>query len=107
MEKRRLAGGGNEKGARQTLMKRLFVFGTLIAALVIGLASGILIPGTGGQSDAGQYRGGARLAVDKNLIDFGTVRYGQFVEARFHLKNVGDQPLRLPASPPIEVVEGC
>jgi hypothetical protein len=88
-------------------MKRLFVFGTLSAALVIGLAGGILIPGTGGQSDAGQYRGGARLSVDKDLIDFGVVRYGQFVEARFRLKNVGDQLLRLPSSPPIEVVEGC
>jgi hypothetical protein len=88
-------------------MKRLFVFGTLSAALVIGLASGILIPGTGGQSDAGQYRGGARLSVDKDLIDFGVVRYDQFVEARFRLKNVGGQLLHLPSSPLIEVVEGC
>ena len=88
-------------------MKRLFVFSALIAAFVIALASRILVPGTLGQSDAGQYRGGARLAVDKDLIDFGAVRFGKYVEARFRLKNVGDQPLRLPSSPPIEVVEGC
>jgi hypothetical protein len=45
--------------------------------------------------------------MDKDLIDFGAVRYNQFVEARFQLRNVGDQPLQLPASPPVEVVEGC
>ena len=53
------------------------------------------------------HRAGPRLAVDRELIDFGAVRYNQFVEARFRLKNVGDQPLRLPASPPLEVAEGC
>jgi hypothetical protein len=45
--------------------------------------------------------------IDPEFIDFGAVRYNQFVEARFRLTNVGDQPLRLPASPPVEVVEGC
>lgn len=107
MGKQRSAVRQHAKGVRRPFATRLFMFSALAAALVIGVAGGILMSGTGGQSQAGQNVGGARLAVDKELIDFGAVRYNQFVEARFQLKNVGDQPLRLPASPPVEVVEGC
>jgi len=107
MKKQEPAGGGHEEPVRRTVVGRLLPLGVLGMALVMGLAAWALIPGLGGQSDAGQYRGGARLAVDTDLIDFGTMRYGQFVEARFRLKNVGDQLLRLPASPPIDVLEGC
>ncbi len=53
------------------------------------------------------FRGGARLAVDTELIDLGTQPYNRVVEARFQLKNIGDHPLQLPPSPPVEVVEGC
>jgi hypothetical protein len=67
----------------------------------------MLLPRDASTGQAEQFRGGPRLAVDKDLIDFGAVRYNQFVEARFQLRNVGDQPLQLPASPPVEVVEGC
>jgi hypothetical protein len=61
----------------------------------------------GATGEPAPLRTGPRLTVDRELIDFGAVRYNQFVEARFRLKNVGDQPLRLPASPPLEVAEGC
>jgi hypothetical protein len=71
------------------------------------MGMGTLLPREAATGQAAQFRGGPRLAVDKDLIDFGAVRYNQFVEARFQLKNVGDQPLQLPASPPVEVVEGC
>jgi hypothetical protein len=98
---------GREKEARRPLPGRPLLFGIVGLAVLMGVAIWAALPGPRGQSDAAQHRGGARLAVDKDLIDFGSVRYGQFVEARFRLKNVGDQPLRLPASPPIEVVEGC
>jgi|MudIll2142460700_1097286.scaffolds.fasta_scaffold103973_3 hypothetical protein len=56
---------------------------------------------------AAEFRGGARLAVDKDVIDFGTVKYNQRVHASFRLRNVGDRELRLPSAPPVEVVEGC
>jgi hypothetical protein len=85
----------------------------LLISAAVGLATlasvvtWIVLPTEGRTGEAPTFRGGPRLAVDKELIDFGTVRYDHFVEARFRLKNVGDQPLRLPASPPIEVVEGC
>jgi hypothetical protein len=106
MEKQRRTGRGNGDGARRMLIGRLLPFGVL-GLVVVVLATWSLMSGTRGSSDAAQVRGGPRLVVDQDLIDFGAVRYGQFVEARFRLKNVGDQPLRLPDSPPIEVVEGC
>jgi hypothetical protein len=56
---------------------------------------------------AAEFRGGARLAIDKDLIDFGTVRYNQRVHASFRLRNVGDRVLLLPSAPLVDVVEGC
>jgi len=35
------------------------------------------------------------------------VRYDKMVQARFRLKNVGDQPLQIATAPRVEVVEGC
>lgn len=55
----------------------------------------------------GAGQGGPRISVDKDLIDFGTVPFRKFVEASFRVRNVGDQPLTLPANPPLDVLEGC
>lgn len=85
----------------------------LLISAAVGLAmltsvfTWIALPTEGTTGEAPQFRGGARLAVDKDLIDFGALPYNQIVEARFRLKNVGDHPLQLPPSPPVEVVEGC
>ena len=76
-------------------------------AVLTGVTLWLAVLQDGATGEPAPYRGGPRLAVDRELIDFGAVRYNQFVEARFRLKNVGDQPLRLPASPPLEVAEGC
>lgn len=54
-----------------------------------------------------EFRGGARLAVDKDLIDLGAVKLGQRVQASFRLRNIGDRVLLLPSAPPVDVVEGC
>ena len=56
---------------------------------------------------AAEFHGGARLAVDKDLIDFGAVKLGQRVHASFQLRNIGDRVLLLPSAPPVDVVEGC
>ncbi len=56
---------------------------------------------------APEYRGGPRLSVDQDYIDFGTLRFEKFVTARFHLRNVGDQPLRISGNPRVDAVEGC
>ena len=58
-------------------------------------------------ADTPRYQGGPRLAVDRQEIDFGPVRFEKRVQARFRLRNVGDKPLRLTANPRVEVVEGC
>jgi hypothetical protein len=85
----------------------------LLISAAVGLAiltsvfTWIVLPTEGTTGEAPKFRGGARLAVDTDLIDFGALPYNQMVEARFQLKNVGDHPLQLPASPPVEVVEGC
>jgi len=84
-----------------------FVSGVVGLAILVGVAIGAILPRVGATGETARIQGGARLAVDRDLIDFGTVRYNQFVDARFRLKNVGDQPLQLPTSPTVEVVEGC
>jgi hypothetical protein len=75
--------------------------------MCLGAAAWILLPTEGRAGEAPSFRGGARLAVDTELIDLGAQPYNRVVEARFQLKNIGDRPLQLPPSPPIEVVEGC
>ena len=81
--------------------------GAFCAALLWGGNPCLAVPGVAEAGQVAPVRGGPRLSLDKELIDFGPVRYRQYVEVRFRLKNVGDQPLQLPASPPVEVVEGC
>jgi hypothetical protein len=81
--------------------------GAIGLALVLGLTIWVLLPRRGPASDAAQFRGGPRLSVEKDLIDFGPVRFESIVRASFRLRNVGDRPLHLPANPPVEVVEGC
>jgi hypothetical protein len=51
--------------------------------------------------------GGPALQVDQEQLDFGDVKLGQTVEAKFVVSNVGDQPLRFTQKPYVEVAEGC
>lgn len=51
--------------------------------------------------------GAPSLKVDKEQIDLGDVRLGQWVSATFAVTNVGDKPLRFTRQPYIEVIEGC
>jgi hypothetical protein len=87
--------------------RRLLTTGVLSLAVLVGLATWYFYPRQSVLSAAAQYNGGPRLAVDKDLIDFGPVRFEKIVQARFLLRNVGDQPLQIVANPPVEVVEGC
>lgn len=52
------------------------------------------------------FMGGPRLAVDRTLVDQGSVAYNHEVRATYRLKNVGDQPLTL-QQPSVIVAEGC
>ena len=85
----------------------LLVSAAVGLAMLTSVITWIVLPTEGRTGEAPRFRGGARLAVDKEMIDLGTQPYNRVVEARFQLKNIGDQPLQLPPSPPIEVVEGC
>jgi hypothetical protein len=76
-------------------------------AMLASLVAWIALSTEAKAGEAPSFRGGARLTVDKELIDLGAQPYNRVVEARFHLKNIGDHPLQLPPSPPVEVVEGC
>lgn len=86
---------------------RLRIPGAIGVAVMTCVAMWMAVLPDGATGEPALHRAGPRLAVDRELIDLGAVRYNQFVEAHFRLKNVGDQPLRLPASPPLEVAEGC
>lgn len=88
-------------------------FGVLALA-VAGVAAGLLLT-RGGQNtadtapaawSAAAYQGGPRLAVDRELVDAGSVPYGTKVQATFRLKNVGDQPIQL-QPPDVQTLEGC
>ncbi len=95
------------KASSRSPWPRLLIPGAIALALAVGLATWFLLPKKSPLSDAAQYRGGPRLSVDKELIDFGTVRFEKFVRASFRLRNVGDKALKLPVYPPVDVVEGC
>jgi hypothetical protein len=90
-----------------SLWPRLLVPGILVVAVGIGVGTWFLLLKSSPPPVAAQYAGGPRLSVDTDTIDFGTVRFEKFVTARFRLRNVGDQPLRIAANPPVDVVEGC
>ena len=81
--------------------------GGLIIALLAGLGTWYFLVNFSSQVVAAEYKGGPRLAVDRDLVDFGHVHFKNLVTARFHLRNVGDQPLVLAVDPRVEAIEGC
>lgn len=105
-KRKRQAGSAGQPGPERGRLS-LWISGGLCLAILVVVAAWTLLPRDATTGQAAQFRGGPRLALDQDLIDFGAVRYNQFVEARFRLTNVGDQPLQLPASPPVDIVEGC
>jgi hypothetical protein len=94
-----------ERRAR-TQRRRLVIAGVVSVVVLVGLTTWCVYPRRSSLSAATPYQGGPRLAVDTDLIDFGPVRFNKMVQARFLLRNVGDQPLRIAANPPLEAVEG-
>ncbi len=90
-----------------TRRQRLVAAGFLGVVVLGGLATWYFLQGQSPLSAAASYQGGPRLAVDREEIDFGPVRFEKQVQARFRVRNVGDQPLQIAANPPVEVVEGC
>ena len=99
---------GSKKGKRaQPRRRRWFLPGIVSVSLLLGVTAWLLWPVRSPLADALNYRGGPRLVVDRQEIDFGQVSFNKFVQARFRLKNVGDQPLRIATGPRVEAIEGC
>ena len=107
MAKRTPKSTRSSKEPERSRRPRLLAPGVVVLALAAGIAAWLLLPQRGHLSDAATYHGGARLLVDKGLIDFGPVRFDRIVKASFRLRNVGDQPLRLALNPQVEAIEGC
>jgi len=77
------------------------------AALVVVAA--LLIFGSAPASPpaAIEVSGAPALKIDKEKVDLGTVRLGEWVTVNFELANAGDQPLRFEEKPYVTVAEGC
>jgi hypothetical protein len=107
MAKRRGKSRGSTRAKSAQRWPRFLVPGVLVVAVLVGLGTWLFLIRSSPQVAAGEYKGGPRLAVDRDLMDFGNVRFEKFVTARFNLRNVEDQPLRLAVDPRVEAVEGC
>jgi hypothetical protein len=83
-----------------------YLIATLIAVGVMGALAVLVLPLLQ-PAYTPEYTGGARLQVDKEVVDLGQVKYDVPVEAVFTLKNIGDTPLRLVREPVVELREGC
>ncbi len=100
----------NRSGGKKTMPRGrsgVLVWSAIAIAIVVGVVTWYSLPRHSPLSAAPPYRGGPRLAVDKESIDFGDRHFNRFVEARFLLRNVGDQPLKLAVASPVEAIEGC
>ena len=78
----------------------------LMVVALCGIGIGVLLARSQRSvGDAGA--GDARLAVDREVIDFGRVPMDRYVEATFVLTNVGTDTLRMARAPWVQVVQGC
>lgn len=107
MGKRKGKSKASPKVQPRSRWPRFLLPGLLAVAVVMGAGTWFFLQKSSPQVVAAQYTGGPRLAVDSEFIDFGSVRFEKFVTARFRLRNVGDQPLRLVVDRQVEAVEGC
>lgn len=96
------------RGVRFATLGILTIAVTVAVAVVVFALNGSSNKNSGGATvwSTASYTGGPRLAVDRTLVDHGSVAYNHEVRATYRLKNVGDQMLTL-QQPSVEVAEGC
>ena len=85
-----------------------YLAGGALLMIIVGLVL-LVSPGrqSSGASSPAPGTDGPRLAVDRDLIDFGKVQLGKTVKATFVLSNIGDQLLTLQGVPVVELKKGC
>jgi hypothetical protein len=105
--KRRVKSKSSPKGQPTPRWSKVLIPGLLAVAVATGAGTWFFLQRSSPQVVAAEYTGGARLAVDKDFIDFGNVRFEKFVTANFRLRNIGNQPLRLAVDRTVEAIEGC
>ncbi len=79
----------------------------IFAAAAVLLVAGVVAWVATSNGDSGTGRIGPRVSVDQDQIDFGRVPFNKMVRAEFKITNIGDQPLTLDASAPVQALKGC
>lgn len=92
------------------IRKRTLRIGAVVTA-VLAVVVGIVLIAQAGSSKAGNEAssgsGAARIAVDREQIDEGTIQLGKTIQTVFKIHNVGTQDLTFQGEPRVEVAEGC
>jgi len=82
---------------------------TAVAAVILIIAGGAMVlfaPDPVAETSP-EVTGAPRLVVAQPEIDEGYIKLDKTIETTFHLKNVGDRPLKILGEPQVELVEGC
>lgn len=82
----------------------IFLIGSLVVVVFTLLG---LYLASRGPAYVPEITGGAHVAVDKEEVDYGDVKFDTTVVSEFKVKNVGDEPLIILGEPVVEIVEGC
>jgi hypothetical protein len=91
--------------ARPPWLIPVAIIGAILAVLAVILLA--LRGSASTPSYTPEVTGRSNITVDKEIIDFGDVRFGQPVSAVFTVKNTGDQPLIIQGEPLVELLQGC
>lgn len=113
-KKKRKPGASRHKTSRSKAPLLIIAGGVALVAIAALLIFGSGMPANppstvevSGTPAAIEVSGAPALKVDKEKVDLGTVRLGQWVTVNFELANAGDQTLRFTEQPYVTVVEGC
>jgi hypothetical protein len=92
-------------------MRKLFLPAMIVLGGILLVAAIVALSLRGAQQSAPNSPsagdGAPILQVDKQIIDFGDVKLGEWVTASFLVTNAGSQPLSFSQPPFIEVRAGC
>jgi hypothetical protein len=105
MSKKKSESKINRDKKRKTLS---VVIWSILGAALLLLAAFLFYPKQDTVSDLiPEVDGSPSLEADMEQIDFGDVRFNEFVTASFELTNVGDESLRFTQQPYVELKAGC